>query len=392
MRPKGAEESHDAKSLFRRLDALYDGATRGSKKGPTRWPRFLDGFFTMFREELGLASATVWIERRGRLACVHAIEELLSTEKLELARALASFSHGERVFLAVHDTPPSAGLLIEDDRRIHLMRFNLRSGVSTARLQLVLSTISSALSARLVRDRLHDTLHAAMEIQRGLLPSSPATLPGFEIAGRSVPAEEVGGDFYDHISFGENALGLAVGDASGHGLPAALVVRDVVVGLRMGLEQEMKAGYILSKLNRVIHRSSLTSSFVSLFYGELEDNGNLFYYNAGHEPPLLFQGENRIELARGDTVIGPLPDVHFKRHFAHVDRGSTLVLYTDGIIERRAENGDFFGIEGLARTVSSHISRPAAEIVDFVFKTAAAFGGDARWEDDSTLVVVKRRA
>ena len=88
-------------------------------------------------------------------------------------------------------------------------------------------------------------------------------------------------------------LGVSIGDASGHGLPAALLVRDVVTGLRMGIEKELKVAHVFEKLNRVIHRSRLSSRFVSVFYGELEADGNLVYVNAGHQPPILFFKEER---------------------------------------------------------------------------------------------------
>src|SRR6516225_4397688 len=111
-------------------------------------------------------------------------------------------------------------------------------------------------------------------------------------------------------------LGLAIGDASGHGLPAALLVRDVVTGLRMGLEKDLKISHVFGKLNRVIHKSNLSSRFVSVFYGELE---------------------------KGGTVIGPLPEIRFKRGVARLHPGDVLVMCTDGILERRGADGEFFG-------------------------------------------------
>src|SRR5207244_2120194 len=122
---------------------------------------------------------------------------------------------------------------------------------------------------------------------RSLLPDEPPELRGCDIACRSVAAEEVGGDFYDFMAFGEEILMVAIGDASGHGLPAALLVRDVVTGLRMGIEKDLKMGYVFGKLNRVVNRSRLSSRFVSVFFGEIEPAGDMIFVNAGHEPPLL---------------------------------------------------------------------------------------------------------
>src|SRR5204862_6068452 len=123
------------------------------------------------------------------------------------------------------------------------------------------------------------------EIQDGLLREAPPRLPGFEIAYRSIPAEEVGGDFCDFVHVAEDLVGFAIGDASGHGLPAALMVRDIVTGLRMGLEKHLRMEYVFSKLNRVIHRSNLSSTYVPALYGDLEPPGNVSYVNPGDPPP-----------------------------------------------------------------------------------------------------------
>ena len=127
----------------------------------------------------------------------------------------------------------------------------------------------------------------AAEIQQSLLVEEPPDFPGYDIACRSVPADEVGGDFYDFHDLAE-VLAVSIGDASGHGLPAALLVRDVVTGLRMGIERDMKIVHVFERLNQVIHRTRLSSRFVWVFYGELESDGNLVYVNAGHQPPMLF--------------------------------------------------------------------------------------------------------
>src|SRR5258708_5402285 len=119
----------------------------------------------------------------------------------------------------------------------------------------------------------------------GKLERPPAA--GFDALPRPV-ALVLHRSVYSFADSDEDMLGLSIGDASGHGLPAALLVRDVVTGLRMGLERELKIAHVFTKLNRVIHRSTLSSRFVSVFYAELERNGNLIYVNAGHQPPLLF--------------------------------------------------------------------------------------------------------
>jgi sigma-B regulation protein RsbU (phosphoserine phosphatase) len=263
-------------------------------------------------------------------------------------------------------------------------------------LDFALNTIRASLDARLVDARVRGSFREAAEIQQSLLVEEPPPFPGYDIAARSVAAEEVGGDFYDFQSFNGDMLGLAIGDASGHGLPAALLVRDVVTGLRMGIEKELKVAHVFEKLNRVIHRSRLSSRFVSVFYGELERDGNFVYVNAGHQPPLLFirdvrpQGPAEIELTVGGTVIGPLPEARFQRGFARVRPGEVLLMLTDGILERRDRAGEFFGLDRVRAIVREKQREPAAAILDRLFEGALAWGEGRPWEDDATIVVVKR--
>jgi len=170
-----------------------------------------------------------------------------------------------------------------------------------------------------------------------------------------------------------------------------------VTGLRMGIEKELKVTHVFAKLNRVIHRSNLSSRFVSVFYGELEAGGNLIYVNAGHQPPMLFfanpeQVPNHMELDTGGTVIGPLPEPSFKRGFARVRPGEVLVAVTDGILERRDVKGEFFGLERLKAVVQASRTLSAEDLLGRIFDEAQAFGASRSWDDDATVVVVKRLA
>jgi sigma-B regulation protein RsbU (phosphoserine phosphatase) len=153
---------------------------------------------------------------------------------------------------------------------------------------------------------------------------------------------------------------------------------------------------VFEKLNRVIHRSRLSSRFVSVFYAELERDGNVVYVNAGHQPPILFFRDQRpgqaceVELSNGGTVIGPLPEARFRRGFARLHPGEVLLLLTDGILERRDRQGEFFGDERVRALVRQHQGEPAQVILDRLFEAALAWGNGRPWEDDATIVVVKR--
>ena len=285
-------------------------------------------------------------------------------------------------------TPVAFFIQREDEKWLFV--FELQPGWEREEIDFSLNTIRKVLNARISSDIFQNYLHQAELIQRSLLPKSPPKIEGFDIAGKSISTDIVGGDLYDFIEFDEDTFGVAIGDASGHGLPAALLVRDVVTGLRMGLEKEMKLTRALEKLNRVIHRSTLSTSFISLFYVEIETNGNMVYSNAGHPPPLIVSGYDVQTLEQGGFVLGPMPDVKLKRGFAALTPGSNLILYSDGLIERMNRFGVPYEMERLTKTVLEFQHLPAEELVNLIIESAYNFGNRSKWKDDVTVVVVKR--
>ena len=399
----------DAKFLYRRLDSLL-GAFDARHSQDLVLESFLEDCFRSLKDDLGLRAGMLYREGRDGFLLKKTVGEPGGSvaETLERAGPPLSLVFQHRVYIFANPetdgspsrrgflpAAPAAAILVGRRPRRHIIFFLLESGWILEELDFALNTIRAALGSRLTDERVLGSVREAAQIQASLLLEEPPGFPGYELACRSIPAEEVGGDFYDFLIFEGELLGLAIGDASGHGLPAALLVRDVVTGLRMGLEKDLKVAYVFSKLNRVIHRSNLSSRFVSVFYGELEKDGNLIYVNAGHHPPLLFfkdpEGpQKHLELATGGTVIGPLPEATFRRGFAHVRPGEVLVLATDGILERRDQGNEFFGLEGIKRVVPQQMDAGAEQILDRIFDACLSFGEGRPWEDDATLVVLKR--
>jgi len=261
-------------------------------------------------------------------------------------------------------------------------------------LQSSLNIVRLAIHQKLQQQRFAGILEDARRIQSSILPKRSPRYGSFDIAGDSRPAEVVGGDFYDYIPITPEMFDLAIADASGHGLPAALQVRDVYMGLRMGLTRDFKVSRTVERLNSIINRSKLTSKFVSVFLGELESSGNLIYVNAGHVYPFILHADRSIEYLReGGMVLGPSPDARYLRGFAHLEPGSLLVLYTDGITECRHHRTDQeFELSRLQSLVRRYAHRPAAEIVSIVFEAVSRFSGSPIPEDDQTLVIVRRPA
>jgi stage II sporulation SpoE-like protein len=394
----------EAKLLYRRLDALF------SKLDSSRPQRqvlesFLEEAFRTLRDDLRLRAALLFAERRDGFSLIKTFGDPGGVVREELDPALPPlqllFRH--RVYLfpdpGAEGSPyrsgflpplPAAAVLVGRRPRRHAFLFVLSDGWMREELDFTLNTVRAALGSRLADERVRGSFREAAEIQQSLLLEDAPDFPGFDIACRSVPAEEVGGDFYDFLLFDDETLGFAIGDASGHGLQAALQVRDVVTGLRMGMEKNLKIAHAFEKLNRVIHRSNMSSRFVSVFYGELEQDGTIVYVNGGHQPPLLFRKESIATLAVGGTVIGPLPEARFRRGIARLEHGETLVLCTDGILERRNGAGDFLGEDGLIRLVRANESRPAEKILEKIFEATQDWGDGRPWDDDATVVIVKR--
>ncbi len=158
----------------------------------------------------------------------------------------------------------------------------------------------------------------------------------------------------------------------------------------MGLEKEMKTVFTLKKLNRVIHKSVYSSLFVSLFYADLEINGNLFYVNAGHPIPFLVSGKEVIPLESTGLVFGALPEVSIHQTYVFIKPGSVLVLYSDGIIERQNRQKEEFGFDRLKDVVVKNQKKSAKEILDEIFNSAKIFGNSSKWEDDATVIIIKR--
>jgi len=283
-----------------------------------------------------------------------------------------------------------AAILIRGHEQRWIAVFELQSGWEREEVVFSLNAIRTAINQRLFSEAINSELHQAAEIQRSLLPQIMPEIPGYQLAALSRATEIVGGDLYDFYQLDEDVFGVCIGDASGHGLPAALLVRDVVTGLRMGLEKQMKMVHTLKKLNHVIYRSTFSSRFVSLFYGEFERDGHLIFVNAGHPAPIIVKGQQVSELKATGLILGAVPEIALHRSYAHLEPDSVLVLFSDGLFERENPKEDLYSIKRLKQCVVKHQALDAQGILEAVFSDVDKFGHGAKWEDDSTLVIVKR--
>ena len=384
------------KAFYRKLDALLTRIGEGASM-KEMLSLVLDELVESVGEDLGIKSGCVYrllggaYRKTDQLSGSGAGSYPASIPKNNEAIELL-LRHKSYIFVDTVDPPwgrnSVAVLFAEDDE--YLLVMMLRDSWVREILEFSLNTIRSTLNFSSSTSRFSADLQEAYEIQKSLLPRIEPEFEGYEIAGRMEAAERVGGDLYDFSVLEEGVLSFAVGDASGHGLPAALLARDVVTGLRMGMEKEMKISSVLRKLNNVIHRSRLSTRFISLFYGELEPEGTLVYVNAGHPTPILFKSDGIERLNVGGTILGPLENTDFNRGFAFMEPGDLLVLYTDGVLEATNADGDIYDEKRLIEFVKANISSPAFEIIRDLFKEIRDFAGSVRLQDDTTAVVIRR--
>ncbi len=283
-----------------------------------------------------------------------------------------------------------AAMVIKGPEKRWIVLFELKDGWVREEVLFSLNAIRTALNFRLFSEAIQSELQQAEQIQRSLLPAQPPTIPGYQIAVRSHATEIVGGDLYDFFDFGGENFGVCIGDASGHGLPAALLVRDVVIGLRMGLEKNMKMVYTFQKLNSVIYRSTYSSRFVSLFYGEIESDGHLICVNAGHPAPIVVYEDQVTELKATGLILGALPEITLHRSYAPIKPNSVLVLFSDGIFERVNQQEEAYSVKRIKKLVMKYQKHSAQEILDKLFEDVYEFGSHNKWQDDSTAIVIKR--
>jgi len=285
-----------------------------------------------------------------------------------------------------------AAIAVADAR--YVLSFDVESRADDHEtLVSTLNIIRLAVNQKLREERMVEIMEDARQIQNSILPRHLPQPGDFEIAARSVAAEIVGGDFYDVITLDDNIFDVAVADATGHGLPAALQVRDIFTGLRMGLSREFKLTRTIQRLNRIIHRSRLATKFVSMFLAEISLDGTIIYCNAGHPASLLIRPDGTVvKLRTGGMILGPNPAATYSIGIDSFEPGDLLVLYTDGITEAVNEADEEYGQDRLIHSVRTVRHQDPIAVVDRVFSDVDEYSATSPPADDQTLVVVKRRA
>jgi len=245
----------------------------------------------------------------------------------------------------------------------------------------------------LEKQRMEEELNIARDLQMSMLPASCPQVPGFGIAATSIPAREVGGDFFDFIEMGEGKLGLVVGDVTGKSVSGALVMAASRSIFRMLSEEQFTVGEIMGRANRRAKKDIKSGMFVALLYAVLESKEKtLNLCSAGQTQPIHFSlktGEARLMETEGDKFpLGILDEVDYQETRIRLEPGDRVVFYTDGIVEAMNKKDEIFGFERLLEVVQEARSMNAESLLEEILDKVNGFSGGAAQHDDLTVIVV----
>ncbi|MFZ4984012.1 MAG: SpoIIE family protein phosphatase [Blastocatellia bacterium] len=281
------------------------------------------------------------------------------------------------------DTQIEADRFTERDLQV----LSLIAGVAAIRIENM-----ALLELREEQRRLANELEVASEIQLGLHPAGPPPIAGYDLDGYSFPCYEVGGDYYDFIPRGDGRHVVALGDVSGKGTGAALLMSSVHAAVRAHVRTRLSASEVVTEINQYICDNSPANRYVTLFYSEIDPGTHqMTYINAGHNAPILARASGELmRLDIGGLPVGITPLAEYAEGWVQFQPGDVLVIFSDGATESLSESGEEFGEPRLVEAVRQNRNRTAAGVRDRIDEVLARFVGKAKSVDDLTIVVVKR--
>jgi phosphoserine phosphatase RsbU/P len=291
----------------------------------------------------------------------------------------------EEVFGLIYaDSPTYEATFTEE----HLNILTTLASVASIRVEN-----ASLLEARMARERMEHELTLATEIQQRFQPSVMPECEGYEFQGISFSCYEIGGDYYDFIERHDGKMFVALGDVSGKGTAAALLMSSLHAAIHAQVSAKSTLAETVKSVNQYLADNTPSNRFVTLFIAELDtSNGTLNYINAGHNPPLIGRMDGTIQqLDSGGFPLGILPMAEYEMGQLQLNSGEALVIYSDGVSEANNLSDEEFGIERLSDVVAKNLNRSASGIRDKVESALSEFTQTAPAGDDITLVIVKRK-
>lgn len=272
----------------------------------------------------------------------------------------------------------------------------LQSVASQTTFALENSQLTAAIAAEVSqRERMNRELEIAREVQQHLFPQEAPSAPGLDVAGACRPALMVGGDYYDFIRLPQGQLGIAIGDISGKGVGAALLMASLQASLRgQTVEGKRQLTQVIKNVNRVIYETSPSNRYATFFYSEYDPQSRvLTYVNAGHNPPIVLRPSgDTFEIVRldvGGMVVGLLGDAPCEQGELQLQSGDTLIAFTDGISEAMNSDSEEWGENRLIEAAQQCQAKSSVEIIQNLMRAADEFAAGAPQHDDMTLVIAR---
>jgi phosphoserine phosphatase RsbU/P len=280
-----------------------------------------------------------------------------------------------------------------------IVRSEDQLGALAASFNQMTEYVQHLVKERVQKERLERELEIAKEVQERLFPNRVPQMERLDVAGICLPARTISGDYYDFLPLGSHQLGLALGDICGKGISAALLMANLQATLRSNvmnlwkessLNGEKTVAKIVERLNSQIYSFTAANKFATFFYALYDDQQQtLTYCNAGHNPPLYFNGTKIRRLSAGGTVVGVFADSKYDQETIPVNTGDLFVAYTDGIVESVNEYGEEFGEQRLTQLVQENRHLNANMIKELVVNQVLSWTFAEERDDDMTLIIAK---
>ncbi|MCP5064501.1 MAG: serine/threonine-protein phosphatase [Ignavibacteriae bacterium] len=267
-------------------------------------------------------------------------------------------------------------------------------------LNIVATVLTSKIRERRIstsRKNLIDDIDKAKHLMRSILPEHEYQFNDYDIFGITIPAEIVGGDFYDYIKVGdeEERIGIALGDAASKGLSASAEAMYISGALRMAGNFQMKISPMMKRMNELVNKIFSDDKFSTLFYCEISNDkkGLLLFANAGHNPPMFVEKKNKKITYLNPTgpLLGPAPNSKYETDSINFSSGDVLVIFSDGITEAANDKFQFYEEKRLEKVIKKNVDlcpkKIALKIIDDVVKFSTS---NSKYQDDKTVVVIKR--
>ena len=241
----------------------------------------------------------------------------------------------------------------------------------------------------LQKKRVESVLVVASRVQKALLPRRPPSFPGIKISALSIPSRIVGGDMYDVFRLNPNELGVAIGDVSGKGAPASILMAVLYAGFKSLLKEIYTVSEVVARLNNLLTETTAQGYYATFFFGKINRETMQFTYtNAGHNAPILLRRDGRTKLLKtGGIVLGFLPDQEYRQETVQMESGDYLLLFTDGVTEVKNREGEEFGDDRLIEFLKRNYGKPPVELKPLLLEEVKKFSGRKDFADDITIII-----